>query len=116
MSFLDAILHREPSAVGATYYGKSVTVAGGVVNQEVDLAAALATAGRPAAIGPARYVAITTDVAITVRLNSPTADAWAVSSTVPLTIPLNVLAISKLYLSHSGACGAGSATVKIFAA
>ena len=109
-------IHREGSLMDGAYYAATVTVAGGVPNQLVDIADALDTAGRATSIGPARYITITTDVAITVRFNDVTLGAVPIAIGGVLTIPLNVLAISRLYLTHTGVCGAGAASVRILAA
>lgn len=98
------------------YVQRSETVAGGMVNQFYDIYTALKALGRGSMVGPARYLYVTTDVAITVKVNAADAAAIAVSSTTPLTIPADVIAIYGVYLSSAGACGSGSATVKIFAA
>lgn len=112
---LDFLFRREGANLDGHYYNKTVSVVGGMVDQEVDLNAVLLLAGRGANVGPPRYLNITTDVAVTAKLNDTTSDAIAVSSTVPLTVPLNVMTISRLYLSSTLTCVGGTASVKIFA-
>ena len=97
------------------YYYSTETIVGGAPNVLVDIQTALEALGRGEGVGPARYLTVKTDTNITVKVNAVTAAAIVVTATAPLTIPYNVMAIYRLYVSHSGACGAGSASVIIFA-
>jgi len=64
-----------------------------------------------------RWLYITTDVAVTVKINSTSAHSITVGTTSGITVPAGVMAINKLYFSHTGASSAsGDATVTIRAA
>ena len=113
----DININREGGLMDGVYYRKSVTVIVGASDQLVDLLGALETAGRNQAIGPARYLVVETDVDITMRINDATLDEIPGVATAGVTIPLNVMAVSRLYFTHAGASSAlGDATVTIFAA
>jgi len=98
------------------YYNNEVTVIVGAANQEVDLAAALDIEANPRWQRLARYLHITTDVALTMRINKTTADLITVDTTDGITLPVNAMEIEKLYFTHPIASSAlGTATVVIFA-
>ncbi len=99
------------------YYWHTVTVNVGAVNQAVAILTDLLAAGRDQIIGSATWLKVTTDVQITMRINSTTADEITVGTTSGIEVPEGVMAIDNLYLSHTGASsGAGAASVVIFAA
>ena len=108
---------RFAGTINGIYLNRTVTVAGGVPNQEWDAFTLIVAAGREAGVGPIRYLKIITDVAITMRVNSATADAIAIAAgTTGLTIPAEAgLVIRKIYLSSTVACAGGTASVIIFA-
>lgn len=98
------------------YFFSTVTVAGGVEDHEVDIDAELSTDENPRRYrGPATSLKVTTDVSVLVRLNKTTAPEIPVSSTDPLNIAAGSINIHKLYISHTGACGAGAASVQVLA-
>jgi len=99
------------------YLNTTATVAGGVSNQEVDVGALLVARGRQSQHTYARRIEIETDVAVNVRFNATHADAISVAAGAANKFVLEpgALAIGKVYISHPGVCGAGSATVSIFA-
>lgn len=106
---------RETRMRDGLYYAATETILGGVPNQLVDIQTALEALGRGEGVGPARYLSVKTDVNVTVKINDVTATAILVTSTDPLVIPLYVMAIYRLYISHTGLCGAGAASAVIFA-
>lgn len=108
---------RFNGTIGVHYIYKTVTVAGGVPNQEIDIKTLLTTAGRPADVGPPRYIKITSDVNITVRFNSTTADAIPVAlGATGFTVTAEMgLVIDSIYVTHTGACGAAAASVVVLA-
>ena len=68
-------------------------------------------------LGPARYLEISSDVTVTVKINSASADAITITGAAAVrVIPLGLMGISKLYLTSSAICGGAVASVKIFAA
>ena len=107
---------RFAGTINGVYLNRTVTVAGGVPNQEWDAFTLIVAAGRERGVGPCRYLKIITDQAITVRVNSATADAIAVAAgATGLTIPAEAgLVIRKLYLTNIAACGGAVASVIIF--
>lgn len=104
------------------YICKSVAVPIGAVNQEVDVATLLATAGRATGVQWAHWFFLSTDVDVTVRLNDSSADEISLTSANGLLNdaqgqpPYGAVRLMKLYLSHTGASsGSGDATVNLFA-
>lgn len=107
---------REGAIMDGAYYYDTITVPMGAADQLLDILAALEALGRNKAIGPARYVAIETDVSIMVKFNDTSLAEVPVLSTAARIIPANAMAISRLYFSHTGASSAlGDATVTILA-
>jgi len=113
---------RFNGTIDGKYIYTTVTVAGGVPNQEVDILTLLTTAGREAGVGPCRYIKITSDVNITVRFGTtaaaaiPVALGAGVTATTGLEItPEMGLVITSIFITHTGACGAAAASVVIFA-
>jgi len=108
---------RFNGTIDGIYSYSTVTVAGGVPNQEVDILTLLTTAGREAGVGPCRYLRITSDVNITVRFNSTAAAAIPVAlGATGFTVTQDMgLVIRTIYITHTGACGAAAASVVILA-
>lgn len=113
----DILMVREGANLSTTYYNRTATVNVGAVNQEVDISAALTALGRKDAVGPARFLRLSSDITCTVKLNATDADVITLTGgAAAMEIPLNVMVILKLYFSHTGASSAsGAASVKIFA-
>ena len=96
------------------YYNAAYTVAVGADDVEFDLLAELVALGRSTDVPPA-YLSLTSDIAITVKLN----DTAFTAIPLPVASGLlfdHILRVSTLYFSHTGASSAsGDATVTILA-
>ena len=109
-----------PEHLPHSYYNnEALTLALGDVDVEVDLQTLLDVAAR----GPrdktrqpgCHYLVLDTDITVTFKINLSTADAITLT-TSGLTIPVDALAIMKLYFTRGVVSSAsGNATVSIFA-
>ena len=104
------------------YYEASLTVPTGAEDQELDLHAALATLGRDpnnegvSTAGVPVFIRLKTDVAITWKINDTALAAMPLTVATGATLPADIMKISKLYFTHTGASSAsGDASVEILA-
>jgi len=95
----------------ACYVSTTIAVVDSVVDQEYDLKAALVAKG---GYEGARYMKLSSDLAISFKINSTSGDSIALGTTT--LVFDDTITISKLYFSHIGAAsGSGDATVTLLA-
>lgn len=100
-----------------TYIYKSITVNPGATDQLYNIDTALIAAGRAAAdFDHAHHIELTTDVAITFKINSTSGDEIPLPTSGGFILEAGDMDVRRLYFTHTGASsGSGAATVKLWA-
>jgi len=102
------------------YFNNSYTVTAGAPQVEKDIQAdLLTTQSRSGLQGTAQFLRITTNKALSIRINGATADTITVpAATVSIPwweVSQGAMQIATVWLATSGGCASGDATVTVFA-